>query len=103
MKKSSRNSKDIVRQSLKAAFYLAPVLFYSIDAMAALDLQAGVKAGIDPILKVIDTYYMHGIFISGVAGMLMQKGDLLERGWGFGKGSVGGGLTMWVVKTALSI
>jgi hypothetical protein len=103
MKKNFKNNTNIVCQSCKAALYLAPMLFYSIDAMAVLDLKVGIKAGIDPILVAIDTYYMHGIFVSGVAGMLMQKGDLVERSWGFGKGSVAGGVFMSAVKALLPV
>lgn len=104
MKKSFDNTNNIACQSFKAAIYLAPILLCSVDAMAAtLDLEGGAKAVIEPVVKVIDRYFMHGLFISGAAGFLLYKGDLRERSVAFGIGVVAGGLAMWFGKAVCSI
>ena len=88
---------------LKTVVYLAPILLCSIDA-AAFDLDAGVKAGIDPVKKMINDYYPAAIFITGGMGaMMQQQGDLKERMLGFGKGALVGGLVVVAVKTGLGV
>ena len=89
---------------IKAAIYLAPMLLCSIDAMAAFDLDAGMKAATEPVKKMINDYYPVGIFITGAIGAFMQQqGDLRDRMMGFGKGSLVGGLTVMAVKTGLGV
>jgi hypothetical protein len=104
MQKNSRNSYSKIRSTLKSALYLAPILLCSIDATAAFDLDAGIKAATDPVKAMINTYYPVGIFITGAIGALMQQqGDLRDRMMGFGKGSLVGGLTVMAVKAGLGV
>ncbi|MEA0971094.1 hypothetical protein Megvenef_01066 [Candidatus Megaera venefica] len=92
------------RSILTYALYLAPILLCNIDAMAAFDLDAGIKAATDPVKKMINDYYPVGIFITGAIGALMQQqGDLRDRMMGFGKGSLVGGLTVMAVKAGLGV
>ena len=89
---------------LKTALCLAPILLCSIDAYAAFDLDAGIKAATDPVKKMINDYYPVGIFIMGAMGaMMQQQGDLRDRMLGFGKGALVGGLTVIAVKTGLGV
>ena len=100
----SKHQRLSKRSILKYAVYLAPVLFCSIDAFAAFDLDAGIKAATDPVKKMINDYYPVGIFITGAIGALMQQqGDLRDRMMGFGKGSLVGGLTVMAVKAGLGV
>jgi hypothetical protein len=104
MQKNSRNSYNKTRKVFKTALYLAPILLCSVDAMAAFDLDAGIKAATDPVKKMINDYYPVGIFITGAIGALMQQqGDLRDRMMGFGKGSLVGGLTVMAVKAGLGV
>lgn len=104
MQKNSRNSYSKTRKVFKTALYLAPILLCNIDAMAAFDLDAGIKAATDPVKAMINTYYPVGIFITGAIGALMQQqGDLRDRMMGFGKGSLVGGLTVMAVKAGLGV
>jgi hypothetical protein len=104
MQKDSKNSYSKTRLVLKTALYLAPVLLCNIDAMAAFDLDAGIKAATDPVKKMINDYYPVGIFITGAMGaMMQQQGDLRDRMLGFGKGALVGGLTVIAVKTGLGV
>ena len=92
------------RSILTYALYLAPILLCNIDAMAAFDLDAGIKAATDPVKKMINDYDPVGIFITGAIGALMQQqGDLRDRMMGFGKGSLVGGLTVMAVKAGLGV
>lgn len=103
MQESSKDSSAIVCQSLKIAIYLTPILLCNMDAMA-FDLEAGIKAAIEPVKKVINDYYAVGIFITGALGALMQQqGDLRERMIGFAKGAFTGGVTLLAVKTGLGV
>ena len=96
------NSKSFL--ILKYVLYLSPVLLCSIDAFAAFDLDAGIKAATDPVKKMINDYYAAAIFITGAIGALMQQqGDLRDRMLGFGKGALIGGLTVMAVKTGLGV
>ena len=51
MQKNSRNSHSKTSKVLKTALYLAPILLCSIDAYAAFDLDAGIKAATEPVKK----------------------------------------------------
>jgi hypothetical protein len=92
---------------LKYAFYVAylvPILLSAIDVYAVFDLDAGIKAAVDPVKKMINDYYPVAIFITGAFGALMQQqGDLRDRMMGFGKGSLVGGLTVLAVKAGLGV
>ena len=104
MQKNSRNSHSKTCKVLKTTLYLAPILLCSIDAYAAFDLDAGIKAATDPVKKMINDYYPVGIFIMGAMGaMMQQQGDLRDRMMGFGKGSLVGGLTVMAVKAGLGV
>ena len=104
MQKNSNNFYKKTRKIFKTAFYLAPILLCSIDAMAAFDLDAGIKAASDPVKKMVNDYYPVGIFVTGAIGALMQQqGDLRDRMMGFGKGSLVGGLTVMAVKAGLGV
>lgn len=103
MEKFIKNSSRSI-SILKYALYLSPVLLCSIDALAAFDLDAGIKAATDPVKKMINDYYAAAIFITGAIGALMQQqGDLRDRMLGFGKGALIGGLTVMAVKTGLGV
>jgi hypothetical protein len=104
MQKNSRNSHSKTSKVLKNALYLGPILLCSIDAYAAFDLDAGIKAATEPVKKMINDYYPVGIFIMGAMGaMMQQQGDLRDRMLGFGKGALVGGLTVIAVKTGLGV
>ena len=104
MQKKSNNFYNKTRKIFKTTFYLAPILLCSIDAMAAFDLDAGIKAASDPVKKMVNDYYPVGIFVTGAIGALMQQqGDLRDRMMGFGKGSLVGGLTVMAVKAGLGV
>ena len=104
MQKNSNNFYNKTRKIFKTAFYLAPILLYGMDAMAAFDLDAGIKAASDPVKKMVNDYYPVGIFVTGAIGALMQQqGDLRDRMMGFGKGSLVGGLTVMAVKAGLGV
>ena len=104
MQKNSRNSHSKTSKVFKTALYLAPILLCSIDAYAAFDLDAGIKAATEPVKKMINDYYPVGIFIMGAMGaMMQQQGDLRDRMLGFGKGALVGGLTVIAVKTGLGV
>jgi len=103
MEKIIKNSSKSI-SVLKYVLYLSPVLLGSIDALAAFDLDAGIKAATDPVKKMINDYYAAAIFITGAIGALMQQqGDLRDRMLGFGKGALIGGLTVMAVKTGLGV
>lgn len=104
MQKQSNNFYITSCKIFKSAFYLAPILLYGMDAMAAFDLDAGIKAASDPVKKMVNDYYPVGIFVTGAIGALMQQqGDLRDRMMGFGKGSLVGGLTVMAVKAGLGV
>ena len=104
MQKKSNNFYNKTRKIFKTAFYLVPILLCSIDAMAAFDLDAGIKAASDPVKKMVNDYYPVGIIVTGAIGALMQQqGDLRDRMMGFGKGSLVGGLTVMAVKAGLGV
>ena len=104
MQKNSNNFYNKTRKIFKTVFYLAPILLWSIDAIAAFDLDAGIKAASDPVKKMVNDYYPVGIFVTGAIGALMQQqGDLRDRMMGFGKGSLVGGLTVMAVKAGLGV
>ena len=84
--------------------YLLIILISSNYALAAFDLDAGIKAATEPIKKMINDYYPVGIFITGAMGAVtQQQGDLRDRMMGFGKGALAGGLTVLAVKTGLGV
>ena len=104
MQKKSRNSLSRARNIFKRAMYLAPILLFSIEAYAAFDLDAAIKAAADPVKKMVNEYYPVAIFVTGAIGALMQQqGDLRDRMMGFGKGSLVGGLTVMAVKAGLGV
>lgn len=104
MQKKSRNSLSRARNIFKRAMYLAPILLLSIEAYAAFDLDAAIKAAADPVKKMVNDYYPVAIFVTGAIGALMQQqGDLRDRMMGFGKGSLVGGLTVMAVKAGLGV
>jgi len=104
MQKKSRNSLSRARNIFKRAMYLAPILLLSIEAYAAFDLDAAIKAAADPVKKMVNEYYPVAIFVTGAIGALMQQqGDLRDRMMGFGKGSLVGGLTVMAVKAGLGV
>ncbi len=103
MEKIIKNSSKSI-SALKYVLCLSPVLLCSIDAFAAFDLDAAIKAATDPVKKMINDYYAAAIFITGAIGALMQQqGDLRDRMLGFGKGALIGGLTVMAVKTGLGV
>ena len=104
MQKNSRNSYSKTRKVFKTVLYLAPILLCNIDAMAAFDLDAGIKAATDPVKIMFNVYFSVVIFITGAfCALMQQQGDLRERMMGFGKGSLVGGLTVMAVKAGLGV
>jgi len=86
-------------------FVCALVILLAIDAYAAdFNLDAGMKAAVDPVKKMITDYYPVGIFITGIFGAFMQaQGDLRDKMLGFGKGALVGSLTVMAVKAGLGV
>lgn len=78
------------------------LLFLSSQAYA-IDIDAGMKAAVDPVKKMSNDYFPVGIFIAGAFGAFMQQGDLRERMMGFGKGALAGGLVVTAVKAGLGV
>ena len=57
----------------KALIAASPIIVLSaLDANAAFDLDAGVKAATDPLKNMINTYYPVGLFVAGVTGAFLQ-------------------------------
>jgi hypothetical protein len=101
---ANRKLRQYLGYGLTAIAVASLTAFLSVDAYAAFDLDAGIKAATDPVKKMINDYYPVGIFITGAFGALMQQqGDLRDRMLGFGKGSLIGGLTVMAVKTGLGV
>lgn len=71
MPKKSRNSYSKTYKVLKITLYLVPIIFCNIDAIAAFDLEAGVKAATEPLIQMINNYYLVGIFIIAAIGAVV--------------------------------
>lgn len=100
----NKKTRLTVKQTIQNLWVLLPILLCCIDAIAAFDLDAGIKAATDPAKKMINDYYPVGIFITGAIGaMMQQQGDLRDRMLGFGKGSLIGGLVVLAVKAGLGV
>ena len=103
MKKFIKNNNNFI-SALKYVLILSPVILWSIDSFAGIDLGAGMKEATEPVLKMINTYYPVAIFIAGAIGAFMQQqGDLRDRMLGFAKGALIGGLAVMGVMKGLGV
>jgi len=102
---NKNNLKKVTYGVSKALIAASPIIALSaLDANAAFDIDAGMKAATDPLKNMINTYYPVGLFVSGVAGAFLQpQGDLKDRTIGFGKGAAMGGVVMAGVKAGLGV
>ena len=102
--KRTDQGKKVLSITRHIAIIIYLLCLCSLEASAAIDLDAGVKSIIDPVKKMINDYYAVAIFISGAFGALLQpQGDLRDRMMGFGKGALVGGLVVTGVKTGLGV
>ncbi|MES2214830.1 MAG: hypothetical protein V4485_02265 [Pseudomonadota bacterium] len=69
----------------------------------AFDLDAGIKAVVDPFAKGVVDHYGKAILILGAGGAVVANGDLRTRAFGFGIGSGLAGAAVLMVKATLGI
>lgn len=94
MQKNSRNSYSKTGKVLKTALYLAPILLCNIDVMAAFDVDAGVKAATDPLIKGLTDHWGKGVMLTGVGSALIGEGDSRQRAIRAGIGCAAAGATV---------
>ena len=58
---------------------IAATLLPEIALASKFDLDAGVKAATDPIMKMVDDHWGKGVLLSGVASALIGEGDARQR------------------------
>ena len=94
MQKNSRNSYSKTGKVLKTGLYLAPILLCNIDVMAAFDVDAGVKAATDPLIKGLTDHWGKGVMLTGVGSALIGEGDSRQRAIRAGIGCAAAGATV---------
>ena len=94
MQKNSRNAYSKTGKVLKTALYLAPILLCNIDVMAAFDVDAGVKAATDPLIKGLTDHWGKGVMLTGVGSALIGEGDSRQRAICAGIGCAAAGATV---------
>lgn len=94
MQKNSRNAYSKTGKVLKTALYLAPILLCNIDVMAAFDVDAGVKAATDPLIKGLTDHWGKGVMLTGVGSALIGEGDSRQRAIRAGIGCAAAGATV---------
>ena len=71
----------------------------SESALAAFDLDKGMKAATDPLVALISKYYGVGIAVGASAGALVGQGDLRTKAINAGIGAgVAGGVILALLK-----
>lgn len=97
--------KHLARSLLTSAYSISLLAFFILPTFAAyaFDLDAGIKAVVDPFAKGIVDHYGKAILILGAGGAVIANGDLRTRAYGFGIGSGLAGAAVLAVKATLGI
>ncbi len=82
---------------------LTALLILPAFSAYAFDLDAGIKAVVDPFAKGVVDHYGKAILILGAGGAVVASGDLRTRAFGFGIGSGLAGAAVLMVKATLGI
>ena len=67
--------------------------FYEIS-LAAFDVDAGVKAATDPLIKGLTDHWGKGVMLTGVGSALIGEGDSRQRAIRAGIGCAAAGATV---------
>ena len=75
-KKLTTTNESTLKTNLAAACYLTAIstIMFVEPALAAFDLDKGVKAGFDPLVALITNYYGIGIAVGASVGVLVGQG-----------------------------
>ena len=77
-------------------------LFPEVALASKFDLDAGVKAATDPIIKVIDDHWGKAVLIIGVGAALLGEGDARQRAVRAGISSTAAGAVILALKAMLT-
>ena len=71
----------LIKQFFIPLTLLIILLAFSFDILAAskFDIDAGVKAATDPIIKGINDHWGKAVVITGTAGAVVGEGDARQR------------------------
>ena len=97
--------KNLALSLLTATCSIGLLTFFILPTFSAyaFDLDAGIKAVVDPFAKGIVDHYGKAILILGAGGAIIANGDLRTRAYGFGIGSGLAGAAVLAVKATLGI
>ena len=92
-------AKRLKQYAILGAFVALLGIASSESALAAFDLDKGVKAATDPLVALISKYYGVGIAVGASAGALVGQGDLRTKAINAGIGAgVSGGVILALLK-----
>lgn len=61
-----------------SAFFIA-AMFPEIALAGKFDINAGVKAATDPLIKAVDDHWGKAVLLTGCAGAVIGEGDARQR------------------------
>jgi hypothetical protein len=100
---SQKNKWQIYKVITACLLSLTSLLIFPALSVHAFDLDAGIKAVVDPFSKGVVDHYGKVILILGAGGAVVASGDLRTRAFGFGIGSGLAGAAVLMVKATLGI
>lgn len=87
--------KNITKGIIYASALTVGVMYLTEVAYAKFDVDAGVAAATDPIIKAIKDHWGKAVFLAGGGSALLGDGDLRQRGFNAAKGvGVAGGVLL---------
>jgi hypothetical protein len=62
-----------------ASILLLSIILPEISLASKFDIDAGVKAATDPLIKAIDDHWGKAVLLTGCAGAVIGEGDARQR------------------------
>lgn len=90
--------KRVNPKSIFWSLLLVSTVLISLDVSAAFDLDKGIKAAFEPILKAIDDHWGKGVIIAASMGAFIGEGDMRQRAQKSGIGAVSAAAVLLGVK-----
>ncbi len=77
--RTNKQRKLAITLAITASAFAISTLLPELALAAKFDINAGVKAATDPLIKAIDDHWGKAVLLTGCAGAVIGDGDARQR------------------------
>ncbi len=100
--KTAKNKKADYISAFGYVFACLLVAFVATEVLAVFDLDKGIKAATDPLVKFANDHWGKFVALSGVATATVSEGDMRTRAIRAGVGCGAAGTAVLLIMAALT-